>query len=85
MQNSEYFYKQSTDSISEIQTIKNINREITKASGRGLFEIKGEFKNNEIDTDSFVEYFKHLGFKVLLLGYDQYTYEWNYKISWFKH
>lgn len=85
MENSEYFYRETMDSLSENQIIKDINNEIIQASGKGLFEVKGEYKNNEIDADSFVEYFKHLGFKVLLLGYDQYTYKWSYKISWFKH
>lgn len=85
MENSEYFYRETMDSISEKQIIKDINYEITMASGKGLFEVKGEFIDDEIDVDSLVEYFKHLGFKVLLLGYDQYRYKWSYKISWFKH
>ena len=84
MENSEYFYRQTTDSISENQIIKGINNEIIQASGKGLFEIKGEYKNDEINTESFIEYFKYLGFKVLL-NYDPYTYKWSYKISWFKH
>ena len=84
MENSEYFYRQTTDSISENQITKGINNEIIQASGKGLFEIKGEYKNDEINTESFIEYFKDLGFKVLL-NYDPYTYKWSYKISWFKH
>lgn len=85
MENSEYFYRQAIDSISENQIIKCINNEIIHASGIGLFEVKGEYKNDEIDPDSFIEYFRHLGFKVLYLNYDQHTYKWSYKISWFKH
>lgn len=85
MENSEYFYRQSIDSISKNQIIKCINNEIIHASGIGLFEVKGEYKNDEIDPDSFIEYFRHLGFNVLYLNYDQYTYKWSYKISWFKH
>ena len=85
MENSEYFYRQTTDSISENEIIKRINNEIIQASGKGLFEVKGEYKSDEIDSDSFIEYFRHLGFKVLYLNYDQYTYKWSYKISWFKH
>ena len=85
MANSEYFYRQTTDSISENEIIKRINNEIIQASGKGLFEVKGEYKSDEIDSDSFIEYFRHLGFKVLYLNYDQYTYKWSYKIFWFKH
>jgi hypothetical protein len=84
MKNSEYFYRQTTDSISENQIIKCINNEIIQASRKGLFEVKGEYKNDEINTESFIEYFKDLDFKVLL-NYDPYTYKWGYKISWFKH
>jgi hypothetical protein len=84
MENSEYFYRETMDSISEKQLIKDINYEITMASGKGLFFVRGEYNENEIDTESFVEYFKDLGFSVLM-GYDQYTYKWSYKISWFKH
>jgi hypothetical protein len=85
MENSEFFYKQAIDSIAENEIIKCINNEIAQASEKGLFEVKGEYKNNEINPDSFVEYFRHLGFKVLYLNYDQYTWKWSYKISWFKH
>lgn len=35
MENSEYFYRQATDSISENQIIKSINNEIIQASGIG--------------------------------------------------
>ena len=85
MENSEYFYRQAIDSISENEIIKRINNEIIQASGKGLFEVKGEYESDEIDSDSFIEYFRHLGFKVLYLNYDQYTYKWSFKISWFKH
>ena len=84
MENSEYFYRETMDSLSENQIIKYINNEIIKASGKGLFEVKGEYKENEIDAESFIEYFKNLGFKVLL-DYNPYTYEWSYEISWIKH
>lgn len=84
MENSEYFYRETMDSISEKQIIKKINYDITIASGKGLFVVKGEYENDEIDTESFVEYFKDLGFKVLL-DYDPFTYKWSYQISWFKH
>ena len=84
MENNEYFYRQTMDSLSENQIIKDINNKIIQASAKGLFVIDGEYNENEIDTESFVEYFKDLGFKVLM-DYDQYTYEWSYKISWFKH
>lgn len=85
MENTEYFYRQTMDSLSENPIIKDINNKIIQASGNGLFEVKGEYNNGEVDPDSFIEYFRHLGFKVLYLNYDQYTYEWSYKISWFKH
>ena len=73
------------DSLSNNEVIKKVNNEIIQISGKGLFEVKGEYKNGEIDPDSFVEYFRHLGFKVLYLNYDIHTYKWSYKISWFKH
>jgi hypothetical protein len=84
MENTEYFYRQTMDSLSENQIIKDINENIIQASGKGLFEVKGEYKNNEINPDSFIEYFKNLGFKITV-DYDKFTYKWIYKISWFKH
>ena len=72
------------DSLSDNEVVKFINEDVIQASGKGLFEVKGEFKNDEINVESFVEYFKDLGFKVLL-EYDPHTYKWSYKISWFKH
>ena len=84
MGNSEYFYKQTIDSLSDKEVVKFINENIIQASAKGLFIIKGEYKENEIDAESFIKYFKNLGFKVLL-DYNPYTYEWSYEISWFKH
>ena len=84
MENSDYFYKETMDSLSNNEIIKIINKDIIQASAKGLFIIKGEYKENEIDAESFIEYFKNLGFKVLL-DYNPYTYEWSYEISWFKH
>lgn len=84
MENSEYFYKQSMDSISENQIIKDINENIIQASSKGLFIIVGEYIESEISRNSFTEYFKNLGFKVSF-EYDPYIYKWIYKISWFKH
>ena len=84
MKNSEYFYQQTIDSLSDNEVVKSINVDIIQASGKGLFEVKGEFKSDEINIESFIEYFKDLGFK-LLVDYDPYTYKWSYKIYWFKH
>lgn len=84
MENSEYFYRQTMDSISENQIIKDINENIIKASSKGLFIIAGEYIESEISMNSFIEYFKNLGFKISI-DYDSYMYKWIYKISWFKH
>lgn len=84
MENSEYFYRQTMDSISENQIIKDINENIIKASSKGLFIIVGEYIESEISMNSFIEYFKNLGFKISI-DYDSYMYKWIYKISWFKH
>lgn len=84
MENSDFFYKQSIDSISDNEIIKIINENIIQASTKGLFFIKGQYKEKEIDAESFVEYFKNLGFKVSV-DFDPYIYKWIYKISWFKH
>jgi hypothetical protein len=84
MENNEYFYKQTIDSMSEKQIIKDINFEIVQASSKGLFVIDGEYDENEIDIESFIEYFKNLGFKITV-DYDKFNYKWKYRISWFKH
>jgi hypothetical protein len=84
MKNSEYFYRETMNSLSDNEIIKIVKKNIIQASSKGLFFVEGEYNDNEIDTDSFIEYFKDLGFRVLV-DYDQYTYIWSYKISWFKH
>ena len=84
MENSEYFYKQAMDSISENKIIKDINENIIQASAKGLFFIVGEYIENEFSINSFIEYFKNLGFKITV-DYDKFTYKRIYKISWFKH
>lgn len=84
MEKSEYFYRETMNSLSDNEIIKIVKKNIIQATAKGLFFVKGEYNDNEIDTESFIEYFKDLGFKVLV-DYDQYTYIWSYKISWFKH
>lgn len=84
MENSEYFYKETIDSMSKNQIIKDINFKLVQASSKGLFVIDGEYDENEIDINSFIEYFKILGFKITV-DYDKFNYKWKYRISWFKH
>ena len=84
MENTEYFYKQTMDSLSDNEIIKSINNDIIQASTKGLFMIDGEYPENEIVINSFIEYFKNLGFKITV-DYDEYLYIWRYRISWFKH
>lgn len=84
MENSEYFYKETINSLSDNETIKLINEGIIQASAKGLFFIVGEYIENEFSINSFIEYFKNFGFKITVY-YDKFTYKWIYKISWFKH
>lgn len=84
MENSEYFYKETINSLSDNEFIKLIKEKIIQASAKGLFFIVGEYIENEFSINSFIEYFKNLGFKITV-DYDKFTYKWIYKISWFKH
>lgn len=84
MQNNEYFYKETINSLSNNEVIKKINNEIIQTSANGLFIVKGEYKENEINTESFIEYFKNLGFKVLMYN-EPNMHKWKYTISWFKN
>lgn len=84
MENNEYFYKQTIDTMSEKQIIKDIHFKIVQAATKGLFVIDGEYNEDAIDIDSFIEYFKNLGFKITV-DYDKFNYKWKYRISWFKY
>ena len=84
MENSDYFYKETINSLSDNEVIKLINENIIQASAKGLFIIAGEYIESEISMNSFIEYFKNLGFKISI-DYDSYMYKWIYKISRFKH